>query len=172
MSLGIFAGDCNKSHFSFDTGRVLAQRAIDIHTEQTREELTDAMAATGAELMLEVIENLDRYWESALEQDDKLVTYGKLGFIWMGCHYQLGLFIHIVKLILISAPKIDKAMFEIDWHELSAMEVYNRWRALTGLRGKIHSIWEGESFYFLSTSSLLLHHFRFFISESVALKYL
>lgn len=98
----------------FDTGRVLAQRAIDIHPEQTRDELADAMGAIGAELMLEVLENLDQYWDRALEQDESLVTY---------------------------APKIDKSMFEIDWHKLTALEVYNRWRALTGLKGKLHSTW-------------------------------
>ena len=63
--------------FSFDTGRVLAQRAIDIHPEQTREELAAAMGTMGAELMMKVLENLEQSWDRALEQDETLVTYGK-----------------------------------------------------------------------------------------------
>ena len=69
-------------HFSFDTGRVLAQRTIDIHPEQTREQLSDAMGQMGAELMLDVLDNLKGYWDRALDQDENMVTYGKSRFFF------------------------------------------------------------------------------------------
>ena len=65
------------SYFSFDIGRILAQRATPIGPEQNLRELTDVMATIGAELMLDVLSDLDNHYAEAWTQDEANVTYGK-----------------------------------------------------------------------------------------------
>jgi len=100
--------------YRFDIGRILAQRATPIGPEQNLRELTEVMATIGAELMLDVLSDLDNHYAEAWTQDEGQVTY---------------------------APKIDKSLFEIDWFQLSANDVYHRWRGLSGPFGKLYSTW-------------------------------
>ena len=65
------------SYFSFDIGRILAQRATPIGPEQNLRELTEVMATIGAELMLDVLSDLDHHYAEAWTQDEAKVTYGK-----------------------------------------------------------------------------------------------
>ena len=63
--------------FSFDIGRILAQRSVDIGPEETRGELFEKMGEVGAELMMQVISDLEKSYENAWDQEESLVTYGK-----------------------------------------------------------------------------------------------
>lgn len=108
--------------YHFDIGRVFAQKSVHIHPDEIRNELLKNMAVVGAELMLQVIKDFDSYCNKAWKQDESLVSY---------------------------APKLDKSLFEVDWKALSARQVYNRWRGLSGL-SKLHSTWQdtGETILF------------------------
>ncbi len=63
---------------SFDVGCVLATRKVPIPGDAFREELSATMARAGAELMLEVLRDLDGFQERKRPQGEEGVTYGEL----------------------------------------------------------------------------------------------
>ena len=63
---------------SFDVGCVLATRKVPIPDDAFREELSATMATAGAELMLEVLRDLDGFQERKRPQGEEGATYGEL----------------------------------------------------------------------------------------------
>ncbi len=63
---------------SFDVGCVLATRKVPIPDDAFREELSATMARAGAELMLEVLRDLDGFQDRKRPQGEEGVTYGEL----------------------------------------------------------------------------------------------
>ena len=90
-----------------DCGPVFHVADITIGDEETAGELHDRLAALGARVLVEQLENIVMGRLEAVEQDDSLVTY---------------------------APKIDKQDAEIDW-SLPAAEIARRVRAYNPFPG-------------------------------------
>lgn len=62
----------------FDIGEVLTTREIPISNEILMPELHEQLASLGAELLVECIQDLDKY--QPIEQDNSLASYGKFSF--------------------------------------------------------------------------------------------
>jgi methionyl-tRNA formyltransferase len=90
-----------------DCGPVFHVADITIGAEETAGELHDRLAALGARVLVEQLDNIVMGRLEAVEQDDSLVTY---------------------------APKIDKQDAEIDW-SLPAAEIARRVRAYNPFPG-------------------------------------
>ena len=60
----------------FDVGDILASREIDICPEDDRPKLTKRVGEIGAELLIEVLNNLDGYLMHKRVQDTNRITYG------------------------------------------------------------------------------------------------
>ncbi|KAH0554881.1 methionyl-tRNA formyltransferase, mitochondrial [Cotesia glomerata] len=90
----------------FDIGDILAQKIVDIHPDETQPELYDKLSKIGANLLIETIENLPHVLKSAKPQSETNVTY---------------------------APKITRKLSSVNWNELSAKNLYDIQRALTGI---------------------------------------
>ncbi len=94
----IEAGDCEtgitimKMEAGLDTGPMLAKAYIDITAQQSGGELLNALAALGPATLLKVLDDFERHWTNAIEQNDEHANY---------------------------AHKINKADCAIDW-QLSA----------------------------------------------------
>ena len=63
---------------SFDLGHVLATASYSIPPDSTCNEVTQELAYLGADLLLEVIKNLDWYKENKVKQSEVGVTYGNI----------------------------------------------------------------------------------------------
>uniref|UniRef100_A0A8D8MME1 Methionyl-tRNA formyltransferase, mitochondrial n=1 Tax=Culex pipiens TaxID=7175 RepID=A0A8D8MME1_CULPI len=87
----------------FDVGEILTQRHVPIGPHTLMPELHGQLANVGAAALLHCVENLDRYYRCLRTQDDGEATY---------------------------APKIVPQFADIRWAEMSAREVYDRFRAL------------------------------------------
>lgn len=61
---------------SFDVGSVLAARRVPIPRDVMRPELLATMASVGADLMLEVLRDLDRFEADKWPQGEEGATYG------------------------------------------------------------------------------------------------
>uniref|UniRef100_A0A182XJX3 Methionyl-tRNA formyltransferase, mitochondrial n=1 Tax=Anopheles quadriannulatus TaxID=34691 RepID=A0A182XJX3_ANOQN len=91
----------------FDVGEILLQSAVSIERDTLMPELHDRLAAIGADCLVTCIEDLEGYYQRLTVQNDAEATY---------------------------APKIDPKFAEIRWHQATAVSVYDRYRALYGLR--------------------------------------
>ncbi|XP_059092285.1 methionyl-tRNA formyltransferase, mitochondrial-like [Tigriopus californicus] len=110
----------------FDVGVVLAQQKCGIGPNETRQTLTDKLSVMGANLMIQVIQNLSWYRGQKQPQSTKGVTY---------------------------APHIDKTFFEIRWEDKTAQEIFNQYRALHDM-SKLWSYW-AESGHIVRFSSII-----------------
>ncbi|KAJ8667178.1 hypothetical protein QAD02_008840 [Eretmocerus hayati] len=90
----------------FDIGPVIAQKTTDIGLEDTHVDLQKKLAKLGAKTLVEVIENLPHALHAAKPQKQEGVTY---------------------------APKVTKELSFINWNQMTARDVYNLQRALTGM---------------------------------------
>lgn len=117
----------------FDVGEILAQREIPIPEAVLMPELHDTLAAAGAQLLVECIENAPASFQNAKQQDDTNVTYGMYLLLsqrsWPITLNQMR------KKTLISyscpiAPRVTDSMAHIDWHTQTARYIYNLYRAL------------------------------------------
>lgn len=107
-----------------DTGPVLARRAMPIGTRDTAGDVHDRLAVLGAELLLEILEDVERGTAEAMPQDESLATY---------------------------APKITGDDTHPDWRR-SAVEIERQVRAMNPwpvvrARHREHTIriWQAET---------------------------
>lgn len=84
-----------------DTGPVLARRVLAIGPDETAPELSERLAAVGAEVLIETLVELDDHRVAGEPQDDDQASY---------------------------APQLRRSDGRVDWR-LSATALYNRWRA-------------------------------------------
>ncbi|XP_067619426.1 methionyl-tRNA formyltransferase, mitochondrial isoform X2 [Eurosta solidaginis] len=91
----------------FDVGDVLAQREIVIKNDILMPELHSQLAEEGADLLIYSIDNFISCLESATKQNGSYATY---------------------------APKITSAITEVNWSQISAEQLYRRFRALFGFK--------------------------------------
>uniref|UniRef100_A0A182QKK2 Methionyl-tRNA formyltransferase, mitochondrial n=1 Tax=Anopheles farauti TaxID=69004 RepID=A0A182QKK2_9DIPT len=91
----------------FDVGEVLLQSSVDIGRDILMPQLHDELATIGANCLINCIEDLDVYYQRLTAQNDTLATY---------------------------APKIDSKFAEIRWTDATALQLYDRYRSLYGLR--------------------------------------
>lgn len=75
---------------NFDVGDVLAQKKILISDDVLMPELHDKLSKEGAELLVEVIRNLENI--KAIKQDDKLASYGNFNVILFNCAYLIKIY--------------------------------------------------------------------------------
>ena len=66
------------SAYSFDIGDVLAVARCRIEPDELRPELESKLAKIGADLMLQVIKDMEFYRSNIEPQSEEQVTYGKL----------------------------------------------------------------------------------------------
>ena len=66
------------SAYSFDIGDVLAVARCRIEPDELRPELESRLAKIGADLMLQVIKDMEFYRSKIEPQSEEQVTYGKL----------------------------------------------------------------------------------------------
>ncbi|XP_043285311.1 methionyl-tRNA formyltransferase, mitochondrial isoform X2 [Venturia canescens] len=90
----------------FDIGEILAQEEIPIHPDETMPELYTKLAKLGSDLLIKTVEKLPDVLHQGREQNSADATY---------------------------APKITAKASVIRWNKMSAQNVYNLQRALTGL---------------------------------------
>lgn len=60
----------------FDIGAVIAQKSIEIFKNETYSELHPKLAKLGASLLIEVVNELPKILNNAVQQDEELVSYG------------------------------------------------------------------------------------------------
>lgn len=85
----------------FDVGDILAQKEVSILDDTLMPELHDKLANIGAELMMECIENYNDI--KAIPQNSQHATY---------------------------APKIENEFCKIRWNEMTALNIFDLYRAL------------------------------------------
>ncbi|XP_063988466.1 methionyl-tRNA formyltransferase, mitochondrial [Diachasmimorpha longicaudata] len=90
----------------FDIGEILEQREVKIHDHETQTELHKRLATAGGDLLIETFEKLPHVVASGRAQSSENVSY---------------------------APKIGKNISIVKWEEMTARQVYNLQRALTGI---------------------------------------
>lgn len=90
------------SDAGIDTGKMLLRKEIPLPMDMNAEELTDAMAIVGADVLIETLEQLSRGALESVEQDHSLATM---------------------------APRLTKEMGKIDWSR-SANQLHNLTRGL------------------------------------------
>ncbi len=102
-----------------------------------RGEVTSELGSLGAQLILKVIRDLDIFEAEKWPQDESRVTLGKAGLQTSQLNDRL-----VSNLsILFSAPRLNKhQLFCLKWSELSAKELWNRYRAIGDL-GKFYAVW-------------------------------
>uniref|UniRef100_A0A182PSV1 Methionyl-tRNA formyltransferase, mitochondrial n=1 Tax=Anopheles epiroticus TaxID=199890 RepID=A0A182PSV1_9DIPT len=91
----------------FDVGEILLQSSVSIGRDTLMPQLHDELAAIGADCLITCIEDLESYYQRLTVQNDTEATY---------------------------APKIDQKFAEIRWQDSTAVNVYDRYRSLYGLR--------------------------------------
>ena len=87
----------------FDVGEILASREVEIPEDMRRPELTSRLAHVGGDLLLEVVRKFAEYSSTARRQEDSSMSL---------------------------APLVDKTISRISWTDMTALEVYNLWRAV------------------------------------------
>jgi len=90
----------------FDVGEILAQAETTIYPDETMPELYIKLATSGADLLIKTVEKLPGVLSTGRKQSEAEVTY---------------------------ARKITAKASAIKWNEMSAKNVYDLQRALTGL---------------------------------------
>ncbi|XP_017122481.1 methionyl-tRNA formyltransferase, mitochondrial [Drosophila elegans] len=91
----------------FDIGAILAQREVAIKPDVFMPELHASLALLGADLLVDTVNNLSERQKEAKSQDKAKASY---------------------------APKVTNKITEINWSELSALDIYARHRALYGYK--------------------------------------
>ncbi|XP_061400638.1 methionyl-tRNA formyltransferase, mitochondrial [Musca vetustissima] len=91
----------------FDVGDVFAQQKVKIDPGVFMPELHKELSEKGADLLWQVISEYPKSFENPMKQNDQEATY---------------------------APKITPDIYEINWNRLTALEVFNRHRALYGFK--------------------------------------
>ncbi|XP_073820420.1 methionyl-tRNA formyltransferase, mitochondrial [Musca autumnalis] len=87
----------------FDVGDVFAQQKVKIEPGVFMPELHKELSEKGADLLWQVISGYPQSFENPMKQNDQEATH---------------------------APKITPEIYEINWNNLTALQVYNRYRAL------------------------------------------
>nr|CAG4641132.1 EOG090X0BM2 [Eulimnadia texana] len=103
--------------FKFDVGDIVDQATIAVSPDARTPEILQNLSELGASLLLKCLNDLENYLANSRTQPSEGVTL---------------------------APKVDSLLSKIDWSSLSAVEVYNRWRALQHLF-KLHTTWHGQN---------------------------
>jgi len=101
----------------FDVGDILATSELQILPDDTRPQLTHKMAVLGANLLGDVLDDLDRYTTLAVPQSEEGATY---------------------------APVVNKSSAFIDFNTQSGEEVYNLWRGVGDLM-KLRTSWKSTN---------------------------
>ena len=83
----------------FDIGEILAVRETDIGPDETRPVVTGRLARMGAQLLVEVLHDLDVHMENARQQGEEGVT---------------------------KAPVLEKSASFLDFHSLTAIQVIEK----------------------------------------------
>ncbi|XP_017072883.2 LOW QUALITY PROTEIN: methionyl-tRNA formyltransferase, mitochondrial [Drosophila eugracilis] len=91
----------------FDIGAILAQREVVIKPDVFMPELHASLALLGADLLVDTVNNVQERLKEAKLQDNTNASY---------------------------APKITNKLTEVVWSELSAFDIYTRYRALFGYK--------------------------------------
>nr|CAG4650415.1 EOG090X0BM2 [Sida crystallina] len=89
--------------FHFDVGDVVAQEKVTIDPQITAADLTQQLSHFGANLLMRSVSDLPSCLDRSLPQPSEGTTL---------------------------APKITARSFVIDWSTQTALEIYNRWRAV------------------------------------------
>ncbi|XP_011307835.1 methionyl-tRNA formyltransferase, mitochondrial [Fopius arisanus] len=90
----------------FDVGEIINQKEIQIDDHETQIQLHKRLASMGGDLLMETLGKLPDIINSGIAQSPENVTY---------------------------APKIQKNISIVKWKEMTARDVYNLQRALTGI---------------------------------------
>ncbi|KAF9815896.1 hypothetical protein SFRURICE_009794 [Spodoptera frugiperda] len=90
----------------FDVGEIISQIRVPVSEDIKLPELTEQLSEYGAEMLVECIRSLPTSLENAQPQSSEGVTYAK---------------------------KIHKSISEVRWSTMSAVEVYNLYRAIYGV---------------------------------------
>ncbi|GLG93019.1 Uncharacterized protein GBIM_00527 [Gryllus bimaculatus] len=99
----------------FDVGGILKQATFPLSLEATFPVVRDALAHLGSEILLESLKHMPFCLEKIKEQTEDGVTY---------------------------APRVSPSLALVDWNKMSALQIYNLWRALVGIHPLI-SKWHG-----------------------------
>lgn len=98
----------------FDVGEIVAIREVEVGPRERRPELTDRLAKVGAELLKEVMNNLDEYLKNVMEQGEEGVSHAGL---------------------------LGKEASLVDFHKQTGTQIYNLWRAVGDFM-KLRTRWE------------------------------
>ncbi|XP_013164591.1 PREDICTED: methionyl-tRNA formyltransferase, mitochondrial [Papilio xuthus] len=90
----------------FDVGEIISQEEVAVSNDIKLPELTEQLSTIGAEMLVDCLRHLPHSLENAQPQSNEGVTYAK---------------------------KINKSICEVKWSEMSAIQVYNLYRAIYGL---------------------------------------
>ncbi|CAK1545840.1 unnamed protein product [Leptosia nina] len=90
----------------FDVGEIISQKAVPVPEDILLPDLTNQLSDIGAEMLVDCIRTLPDSLKNARPQCNEGVTYAK---------------------------KINKNIIEVRWSEMSAMQVYNLYRAIYGI---------------------------------------
>ncbi|XP_030376372.1 methionyl-tRNA formyltransferase, mitochondrial [Scaptodrosophila lebanonensis] len=101
----------------FDVGAILAQMEVPVRSDVYMPELHASLAQTGANLLMEVVNDIHEKLQNAKPQDNYSATY---------------------------APKITSRITEVVWSDSSAVELYARHRALYGFKSLTTSFHEKQ----------------------------
>nr|CAG4644231.1 EOG090X0BM2 [Lepidurus arcticus] len=99
----------------FDVGEIVLQESYAIPSSSTVPQITAALASIGARLLIQCLQSLEARLAASVSQPAEGITY---------------------------APKVDQSLATIQWPELDAWQVYNRWRAL-GHTWKLRTTFHG-----------------------------
>nr|CAG4646508.1 EOG090X0BM2 [Macrothrix elegans] len=103
--------------FHFDVGDIVLQEKLAIDPHTTSAPLTAQLAETGANLLVRCVSDLHYHLDRCMPQPTEGITL---------------------------APKIDAQLSRIDWAALTALQVYNRWRATCHLF-KLQTMFHGDN---------------------------
>ncbi|XP_075971744.1 methionyl-tRNA formyltransferase, mitochondrial [Anticarsia gemmatalis] len=90
----------------FDVGEIISQVKVPVSNDVRLPELTEELSGIGADMLVDCIRTLPHSLTNTIPQSSDGVTYAK---------------------------KIDKSISEVRWSHMSAIEVYNLYRAIYGL---------------------------------------
>lgn len=94
----------------------------------------------GAELLRNVVNSYEKHSQNAEKQNSSLATYGNYINIWLQ-NVSFNTF-------PIAAPKITAAITDIQWQQLTAKQIFNRFRALYGFK-HLNVRFEGRSIHLM-----------------------
>ncbi|XP_068631239.1 methionyl-tRNA formyltransferase, mitochondrial isoform X2 [Battus philenor] len=90
----------------FDIGEIISQQEVPVLKDIKLPELTEQLSKIGADMLVECLKHLPQSLQNAKPQSEEGVTYAK---------------------------KINKNIGSVKWSEMSAIQVYNLYRAIYGL---------------------------------------